>query len=482
MLVIPTVMPRSAYQRVPVRRRRSGHPLDTLSTITAKPTQKQRLVSAMIELCARVGYHEISVAQVSATAGVSSATFYQQFESKEDCLIAAFRAARARVYRRIDPVAEGSDWSTAARQSLDGLFAGLEAEPDAGRLLFVEALAGGRGMRSERERALAEQERLVGDFLESRPAGTDTLDIPVTAIEGARRYIVSRYLRTQSEDRLPSLKEDWLTWMSSYARPAAQPLWSTRPGALLPAPAGSRAPLSNGSRRELTRLPRGRHGLPPTVVARSQLTRIIAGTAEVMMAKGYADATVADIVAAAGVSRDVFYEHFSDKKAAFLEAQQFGTQETIDICATAFFGEADWARRVWSALGVWLKLMAEHPAFTHLRIVECYAVGAAAIRGTEEIMRAATIFVEEGFSYEGNAPKAPRLASEAITGAILELVHHDVARGRTAELPQRLPQLTYIVLAPFVGADEAIRLVTEIRTANDRAPRTRNRQTRSGHR
>ncbi|HST32873.1 MAG TPA: TetR/AcrR family transcriptional regulator [Solirubrobacteraceae bacterium] len=475
-------MPRSAYQSAPASRRRSARSADTLSAVATKPSQKQRLVSAMIQLCARVGYHEISVAQVSATAGVSSATFYQQFESKEDCLIAAFRVARARVFRHIDQVAAGSDWSTAARQSLDGLFAGLEADPEAGRLLFVESLAGGRRMRVEREKALAEQEQLVRDFLESRPAGTDTLDIPVAAVEGARRYIVSRRLRAQSEDRLSSLKEDWLTWMSSYARPAEKSPWSTRTEALLPAPSAMRAHVSDESRPQRTRLPRGRHGLPPTVVARSQLTRIIAGTAEVMMTKGYSDVTVADIVAAAGVSRDVFYEHFSDKKAAFLEAQQFRTQEIVDICATAYFGEADWPRRVWSALDAWLGLMAEHPAIAHLRIVECYAVGAAAIRVTEEIMGAATIFLEEGFGYAGGAPKAPRLASEAITGAILELVHHDVARGRTAELPRRLPQLTYIALAPFVGADEAIRLVNDIRTANDSAPPTGSRQTLGGRR
>jgi AcrR family transcriptional regulator len=474
MLAALTVMPRSAYQPAPASRRRSAHSADTLSAIAPKPTQEQRLVRAMIELCARVGYHEISVAHVSSTAGVSSATFYQHFESKEDCLIAAFRAARVRVFRHIEPVPEASDWFAAARQSLKGLFAGLEADPDAGRLLFVESLAGGRRMRSERERALAEQERLVGDFLESRPAGTDTLDIPVAAIEGARRYIVSRHLRTQSEDRLRSLKEDWLTWMGSYARPAESSPWSTRRGALLPGPAGARAQLSDGSRPpQRTRLPRGRHGLPPTVVARSQLTRIIAGTAEVMMAKGYSDATVSDIVAAAGVSRDVFYEHFSDKKAAFLEAQQFRTQGIVDVCATAYFSAAEWPRRVWSALGAWLDLIAEHPAIAHLRLVECYAVGAAAIRVTEEIMSAATIFLEEGFSYDGGPPRAPRLASEAITGAILELVHHDVAGGRTAELPQRLPQLTYIVLAPFVGADEAIRLVSEIRAgAHEGAPGT----------
>lgn len=422
----------------------------------------------MIELCARVGYQNVSVAQVSATAGVSSATFYQQFDGKEACLLAAFGAARARVYRQMRPVTTDTDWATAARESLAGLFAGLQADPDAGRLVFVEALAGGAVVRAERERALAEQERLVRDFLESRPEGTDTLDIPVAALEGARRYIVSSHLRRHGEDRLPALLEDWISWIGSYARPSGQALWSTGPEALLAAsgPTQAETPGPGAAGAWPARLPRGRHGLPASVVARSQRTRIIGGTAEVMMAKGYANATVADIVAAAGVSRDVFYEHFEDKQNAFLEAQQFATQEVINRCAAAYFSATDWPLRVWNALGELLKLIAEHPAIAHLRIVECYAAGASAIRIAEEIMSAASIFLEEGFSYRPEAREAPRLSTKAITGAILEVVHRHVASGNASALPGRLPQLTYIALAPFTGAEEAIRLTTEARAAH----------------
>lgn len=455
-------MPQPARQRAPASRQRPPKSSDNMSAGESKPTQRQRLVGAMIELCARVGYQGVSIAQVSSHAGVSSATFYEQFEGKEDCLLAAFRAARARVFKQMQPVTTSGDWSDAARDTLEGLFSGLQADPDAGRLLFVEALAGGPRMREQRERALGEQEQRVQDFLESRPEGTDTLDIPVAALEGARRYIVSRHLRTHSEDRLPTLVKDMLTWMGSYARPSGHAQWSIGPDALLPASAAVEVPPApEGSGVWPARLPRGRHGLSTSVVARSQRTRIIGGTAEVMMAKGYANATVADIVAAAGVSRDVFYEHFADKQNAFLETQQFATQYIINMCAAAYFSEADWPLRVWSALGALLKLIAEHPAIAHLRIVECYAAGAAAIRSTEEVLRAATIFLEEGFSYRGEARQLPRLCSQAITGAILEVIYRHVARGDAAELPRHLPQLTYIALAPFTGAEEAIRLVTQ---------------------
>jgi AcrR family transcriptional regulator len=456
-------LPQPPRPQAPSGQRRQAKPSDRLSSITPKPTQRQRLVSAMIDLCAQVGYQNVSVAEVSSQAGVSSATFYEQFDGKEDCLLAAFRAARVCVFRQMKPQRTEGSWSQAAREALEGLFGGLQADPAAGRLLFVESLAGGERMREERERALAKQEQQVEDFLLSRPAGTETLDIPVVALEGARRYIVSRHLRTHGEDLLASRVEDILTWMSCYAIPAGSERWSTGPQALLATSSPSSHTgfpgLPPDGRPE--RLPRGRHGLPPSVVARSQRNRIIAGTAEVMAAKGFAGATVADIVAAAGVSRDVFYEHFADKQDAFLEAQQFATQAILNTCAAAYFSVDDWPERVWKALEAMLTLIAEHPAIAYLRLVECYVAGEAGIRSIDEFVRAATIFLEEGFSYREENRALPRLCTQAISGAVLEVLSRKVAHEETADLPQHLPQLAYIALAPFMGSEDAIRAVSK---------------------
>jgi AcrR family transcriptional regulator len=201
------------------------------------------------------------------------------------------------------------------------------------------------------------------------------------------------------------------------------------------------------------------------VVARSQRTRIIYATAEATMVKGYANTTVTDIVAQAGVARDVFYEHFTDKQHAFLEAQQHPTQHIVDTCAAAHFSAADWPERMWRGLGALLALIASNPAISHLRLVECYAAGPAAIRRAEEITRSFTIFLEEGYSQRPAARDLPRLFSEAITGAIFEIIQRHIARGEAAELLRRLPLITYIAVAPFTGPEAAIRLVEEIAAA-----------------
>lgn len=128
--------------------------------------QRERLVDAMIELSAKAGHNAVSNAEVSARAGVSTETFYEEFADKEDCLLAAYRECAERVFGHMRAVGDG-DWSEAARAALGGLLSVLGSDPDAGRVLFVEGLAGGWRLREERRRVLGEFERRVQEFLES---------------------------------------------------------------------------------------------------------------------------------------------------------------------------------------------------------------------------------------------------------------------------------------------------------------------------
>jgi AcrR family transcriptional regulator len=301
------------------------------------------------------------------------------------------------------------------------------------------------------------------------------------AVIGALRHIISRHLRTHSEDQLPARLKDGLAWLSSYAVPGGAARWSTSPAALLQ---GAPKPSLPAAWAPET-LPAGTHGLPAGVIARSQRTRIIFATAEVTMAKGYQNAKITDIVAAARVARTVFYQYFASKQEAFLEAQQYPTQYILDRCLEAYFSADEWPERLWRGLETLVRLISENPAISHLRLVECYAAGPVAIRRAEEITRSFTIFLAEGYRYRAGAASPPRLASQAIAGAIFEVVQRQVEQGEFATLTARLPQLTYIALAPFTGAQEAIALVEEMKAREGRrrpgrSSRPRDAQARPG--
>ena len=440
-----------------------------VSKRTAKPAQRDRLIEAMIELAGQLGYQTLSIAQISARAGVSSATFYEQFTDKEECLLAAYRSVTEETLARMQSALEEGEWARAARPAFGELLQSVQSNPDGGRVMFVEALTGGPRVREELGAVLDAMEQSSEALLDAAPRGASTLDIPGRALMGAVRHVVSRHLRTHNEDRLGGLTEDILAWMASYSVPAGTPRWSTGPDAMLSAgtfaPAtGTGAPLAG-----LARLPRGRHGLPPGVVARSQRTRILLATASVTMSKGYAATTVADIVAAAGVAKEAFYKHFGDKEEAFLEAQQHPTQHILDTLVVAYFSVDEWHERIWRGLRALLRLIAENPVLAHLRLVECYAAGPAAIRRAEDITRSFTIFLEEGYRRRGQAEELPRLSSQAISGAIFEIVQREVGAGRVREIARLLPQLAYISIAPFLGPQEAIDRVREM-TAREPAP------------
>jgi AcrR family transcriptional regulator len=125
--------------------------------------QRERLVAAMAEVCAEVGYAEASVAAVAKRAGVSSVTFYKQFAGKEDCLLAAHRQLLGRLLEEVDR-ADG------VRATIRTALAIFAADPPSARLLTIEILAAGpEGAKRHDAMVEAFAERLGTDWV--RAAG-----------------------------------------------------------------------------------------------------------------------------------------------------------------------------------------------------------------------------------------------------------------------------------------------------------------------
>src|SRR4051795_1190781 len=103
-------------------------PSDLVSAI-----QRERLLAAMLRATAEIGYRELSVQDVLERAGVSRPTFYEHFGNKEDCFLAAFDAAAARLRDRVEAAASegGERWRDRLRMGLEELLRFVDAEPDA---------------------------------------------------------------------------------------------------------------------------------------------------------------------------------------------------------------------------------------------------------------------------------------------------------------------------------------------------------------
>jgi AcrR family transcriptional regulator len=107
-----------------------------------RTVQRERLIVAMLDAAATLGYRETNVQDVIERAGVSRPTFYDHFANKDDCFLAAFDAGARRLRNRLDAAASGAeDWRGRLRLGLAAALAFAVAEPQTARTLIVEARA-----------------------------------------------------------------------------------------------------------------------------------------------------------------------------------------------------------------------------------------------------------------------------------------------------------------------------------------------------
>jgi AcrR family transcriptional regulator len=106
--------------------------------------QRARIVAAMGALVRERGAGGVSVAHVVARSGVSRRTFYELFDDREDCFLAAFDIAVARAAESVIPAYGAADrWRERVRGAMEAGLVFLDEKPELGYLCIVGALASG---------------------------------------------------------------------------------------------------------------------------------------------------------------------------------------------------------------------------------------------------------------------------------------------------------------------------------------------------
>ncbi len=137
--------------------------------------QRERLIAAMAEVCAEKGYAASTVADVARQAGVSTASFYRQFKSRQECMLSSFEELFGRLLealeRSCESEAEPAEKGRAAIRTAAALLAG---DLPTTRLLTVEIVAvGPPGVRVQHDAI----ERLATRLRDAREA-TDSSSFP----------------------------------------------------------------------------------------------------------------------------------------------------------------------------------------------------------------------------------------------------------------------------------------------------------------
>lgn len=173
--------------------------------------------------------------------------------------------------------------------------------------------------------------------------------------------------------------------------------------------------------------------------------------------KGYEAASVDDVVAAAEVTREAFHSTFGDKETCFLEAYDAVSDVLVAHVTAAFESAAGepWPERIAAALRALADLLAAESDIARMTMVEVTAVGEEArVRYRANLNRFVPI-LEEGRALSPQGEQLPDDTAGFAIGGAMSLIFDEIRAGRGPELPQRVPELTFAVLMPYLGAEAA---------------------------
>jgi AcrR family transcriptional regulator len=210
-------------------------------------------------------------------------------------------------------------------------------------------------------------------------------------------------------------------------------------------------------RRRPDQIPGGHHGLSPEEVAASQRARILDAMSSAIAEHGFSEASVADVIKRAGVSRKTFYAQFADKEDCFLAIYDDRMGHLQTGAREAFDAQDEWVPALRAGLTALLTALSRDPSLAQLCFVDVLAAGPHAAAARNAAMRELEATLELGGGGEPDRDPTPRALGTSMVGGLGEVLYQEIVAGRAAQLPAMLPELMYALVLPFEGREVAER-------------------------
>jgi len=394
--------------------------------------QRARLYGGMVESVYQRGYAGTSVAHVIALAGVSRRAFYEQFANKEDCFLATYDALVAGSRKRVLKAwLDERGWANRLYHACRVFLEGIACDPRGAYLVLVESLGiGARGY--ERLQATATSfERVVATGFALTPDKIALPPLAPRAIVGGARFVVVRRLREGREAELGNLTDELLDWVSSYRSTV------------------------------VVRLRALGSGRPPRLVAKRArfLTRedrrstVMDAMVQLALEDGYANITDADIARTAMISTEAFHREFAGKQECLLAIVDEFAAEAHDAVLRATRNDTDWAEAVHKGVEAVVAYCAAHPGLVKLSFIDLFEVGDGMVHRVSGLLDG---FINVLAKHVPEPQRASPVAAEAIVGAVWAILSSYAPPDRLRYLPCLVDHLTFLILAPFIGARAAV--------------------------
>jgi AcrR family transcriptional regulator len=390
----------------------------------------------MIEIVAQRGYDAVKVREVVKLAGVSSKSFYRLFKSKEDCFLRThemvIRGARTGL---LASQYEQEEWRERPRQVYAAFAHAIAINPDAVHLTLIDAYADGPAALRQAYGAEATFAAMIAASLARAPDG---IVVPLMVIEGMMAGIarVARNrLRAGRQGELAGMEEEVMEWLMSFTSDLAGELAELDLGSLLGNPAIVAAdvgPSPSGDR-----------------------ATILAAVGKLVSSDGYkySDLTVPRIRRGAGVSRRIFDAHFDDVEECFLAALDERAVGVEAQAARAQMAGATWGGGVHRAINSYATQIAGDPLLARVCFQDDFAVGSKGSATRLRLVAGVSDQLRDSVPLES---RAGEFSVEASAGGVWNVFHHHVLRDWVVHHPEISATLSYLALAPTLGAEATL--------------------------
>jgi AcrR family transcriptional regulator len=450
--------------------------------------ERERIEAAMFELVLEHGYPETTAEGVWKRAEVSRQAFHSHFPDLQSCVVAVYDRINDEFNRQVQAAFRASpDWRTSLRAAAYAAADFLVAHPREVRFCTVAIADAGEMVAARRD---ANLQRFVDLIDAGRAELADPTAVGREVAEAAVGAVFERLLRTASRsgdarrahDLVPELMYLAVRPYVGHAE-ALKELSAPPPSALVDvseAAAGvaadpTKTTCATGSAIELgldgvtrrpspheeeaarlARLPPGRHGLSREFVAQNQRDRLTAGMIACVAEKGYRGTTVADVSAAAGVSRRTFYGYFSSKEECYLATYDMVAGHLREASLAAGEGERSWAGGVRAEITGAMEFFAANPDLVRFYLIAPPRAGEAIAERYRLGARRVLAQLATGAPRRARRPSPDVL--NAISGGMAALIARKVEAGEGETLTELVPDLCEHFLTPFIGRAEAARV------------------------
>jgi AcrR family transcriptional regulator len=205
--------------------------------------------------------------------------------------------------------------------------------------------------------------------------------------------------------------------------------------------------------------PRGASpALPLLLAADDDRSRLLTAIIATVPERGYRDTPVAEIVARAGLSEANFFRCFADKEDCFLAAYDLAVAWLGGAIARALERSGGWPQGVRVAVSAALDCLATEPRLARFCGIEVLFAGPVALGRHQAAVERLAVPLRAGRVECAWDLKLPNDIEQIAIGGAIWLLAHKAGLDGSESLTALAPDLTYFLLVPYVGIEDAQRL------------------------